>query len=68
MADELRIAVTADVDVVTARQRGREVAAQAGFSSGDQTVIAAAILPWRRKDIYENSPISRFRVAPKLSM
>src|SRR5438309_3763510 len=27
------------------------------------TVIAAAILPWRRKDIYENSPISRFRVA-----
>jgi len=43
MGDELRIPVTADVDVVTARQRGREVAAQAGFSSGDQTVIAAAI-------------------------
>jgi len=43
VADELRIPVTADVDVVTARQRGRELAAQAGFSSGDQTVIAAAI-------------------------
>ncbi len=43
MADELRIAVTADVDVVNARQKGRELAAQAGFSSGDQTVIAAAI-------------------------
>ena len=43
MADELRIPVTADVDVVNARQRGRELAAQAGFSSGDQTVIAAAI-------------------------
>jgi serine/threonine-protein kinase RsbT len=43
VADELRIPVTTDVDVVTARQRGREVAAQAGFSSGDQTVIAAAI-------------------------
>ncbi|HYL22653.1 MAG TPA: anti-sigma regulatory factor [Gemmatimonadales bacterium] len=43
MADDLRIPVTADVDVVTARQRGRELAAQAGFSSGDQTVIAAAI-------------------------
>ena len=43
MADELSIPVTADVDVVTARQRGRELAAQAGFSSGDQTVIAAAI-------------------------
>ena len=43
MADDLHIPVTADVDVVTARQRGRELAAQAGFSSGDQTVIAAAI-------------------------
>ena len=27
------------------------------------TVIAATILPWRRKDIFENSPIARFRVA-----
>jgi APA family basic amino acid/polyamine antiporter len=27
------------------------------------TVVAAAILPWRRKDIYESSPISRFRIA-----
>ena len=43
MAEELRIPVTADVDVVNARQKGRELAAQAGFSSGDQTVIAAAI-------------------------
>jgi serine/threonine-protein kinase RsbT len=43
VAEELRIPVTADVDVVNARQRGRELAAQAGFSSGDQTVIAAAI-------------------------
>ena len=43
MAEELRIPITADVDVVNARQRGRELAAQAGFSSGDQTVIAAAI-------------------------
>jgi serine/threonine-protein kinase RsbT len=43
VAEELRIPVTTDVDVVNARQRGRELAAQAGFSSGDQTVIAAAI-------------------------
>jgi serine/threonine-protein kinase RsbT len=43
VAEELRIPVTADVDVVNARQKGRELAAQAGFSSGDQTVIAAAI-------------------------
>ena len=27
------------------------------------TVIAAAILPWRRADIYRNSPIARWRVA-----
>ena len=43
MADELLIPIAADTDVVTARQRGRDLAAQAGFSSGDQTVIAAAI-------------------------
>src|SRR5205807_8326906 len=43
VADELLIPITADVDVVTARQRGRDLAAEAGFSSGDQTVIAAAI-------------------------
>ena len=43
MADALLIPITADVDVVTARQRGRDLAAEAGFSSGDQTVIAAAI-------------------------
>ena len=40
MADELLIPIAADTDVVTARQRGRELAAEAGFSSGDQTVIA----------------------------
>jgi APA family basic amino acid/polyamine antiporter len=27
------------------------------------TVIAGAIMPWRRKDIFENSPIARFRIA-----
>ena len=43
MADVVRVLIAADVDVVTARQRGRDLAAEAGFSSGDQTVIAAAI-------------------------
>ena len=43
MGDDLLLPVTADVDVVQVRQKGRELAAQAGFSSGDQTVIAAAI-------------------------
>jgi len=35
--------VASDVDIVSARQKGRALAAQAGFSEGDQTVIAAAI-------------------------
>ncbi|OLD80195.1 MAG: ATP-binding protein [Ignavibacteria bacterium 13_1_40CM_2_61_4] len=43
MVDELLVPIASDVDVVTARQQGRSVAADAGFSSGDQTVIAAAI-------------------------
>jgi serine/threonine-protein kinase RsbT len=43
MTDAVNVPIAADVDVVTARLRGRELAAQAGFSSGDQTVVAAAI-------------------------
>jgi serine/threonine-protein kinase RsbT len=43
VADEVRCPIAADVDVVQARQRGRDLAAEIGFSAGDQTVIAAAI-------------------------
>ncbi len=43
MSDELAITIASDVDVVSARQRGRELAEEVGFSAGDQTVIAAAI-------------------------
>jgi serine/threonine-protein kinase RsbT len=43
MTEEIRVPIASDVDVVQARQQGRELAAKAGFSSGDQTVIAAAI-------------------------
>lgn len=39
----VRVPVSRDVDVVTARQQGREVAASAGFSMADQTLIATAI-------------------------
>ena len=39
----VRILVSKDSDVVKARQRGREVAAEVGFSAADQTVIATAI-------------------------
>ena len=43
MHSETLFSVASDVDIVGVRQKGRELAAQAGFSDGDQTVIAAAI-------------------------
>ena len=43
MGDELRVQILSSADDVQVRQRGREFAASAGFSSGDQTVIAVAI-------------------------
>jgi RNA polymerase sigma factor (sigma-70 family) len=39
----VRVSVSRDADVVTARQQGREAAARAGFSASDQTAIATAI-------------------------
>jgi RNA polymerase sigma factor (sigma-70 family) len=44
-ADEgvVRVPVSRDADVVTARQKGREVAAEVGFSASDQTLVATAI-------------------------
>jgi len=43
VADATAVTITSDLDVVSARQAGRELAVLAGFSQGDQTVIAAAI-------------------------
>jgi len=43
VADDVCVTIASDVDVVQARQQGRQLAASAGFSTGDQTVIAAAI-------------------------
>jgi len=41
--DELRVPVSRDADIVTARQLGRELAAKAGFAGSDLTLIATAI-------------------------
>ena len=41
--DENRIPITADPDVVTARQKGREIAVRAGFAPTDLTLVATAI-------------------------
>jgi serine/threonine-protein kinase RsbT len=40
---ETRIPIKQGADIVTARQRGRALAAQLGFSSADQTLVATAI-------------------------
>lgn len=43
MAGEARIPVCADTDIVVARQHGRRLAIQLGFTSGNATLIATAI-------------------------
>lgn len=43
MASETRVPVEHDADIVAARQKGRELAVQAGFSGSDLTIIATAI-------------------------
>ncbi len=43
MSDDVSIQIDRDVDIVTARQSGRELAATIGFSGSDLTLIATAI-------------------------
>lgn len=42
-AGEIRVAINSDQDIVVARQKGRAMAAELGFSSVDATLIATAI-------------------------
>jgi serine/threonine-protein kinase RsbT len=42
-AGEIRVAINSDQDIVTARQRGRALAIELGFSTGDATLIATSI-------------------------
>lgn len=43
MADEDCVPINSEIDIVTARQKGREMAAQLGFSTTELTLIATAI-------------------------
>jgi len=43
VADETRVSVDRDADIVTARHKGRELAVEVGFSGSDLTLIATAI-------------------------
>jgi serine/threonine-protein kinase RsbT len=42
-AEEIRVAIKSDQDIVLARQKGRALAAALGFSAVDATLIATAI-------------------------
>jgi serine/threonine-protein kinase RsbT len=43
VGNEIHVLINSDQDIVAARQKGRTLAAALGFSSGDATLIAAAI-------------------------
>jgi serine/threonine-protein kinase RsbT len=42
-AQEIRVVIHTDQDIVAARQKGRALAVELGFSPGDATLIATAI-------------------------
>ncbi len=44
-AGEIRVGINSDQDIVAARQRGRALATELGFSTGDATLIATASHP-----------------------
>ncbi len=43
MSGDTHVVIEREMDIVTARQKGRELASAIGFSSTDQTIIALAI-------------------------
>ena len=43
LAEEVEVAISCDQDIVLARQKGRAMAIELGFSSVDATLIASAI-------------------------
>lgn len=42
-ANVIHVGIETEADIVTARQRGRELAVQLGFSDTDQTLVATAV-------------------------
>lgn len=43
MTDDICVAINRDIDIVAARQKGREIAARVGIAGTDLTLIATAI-------------------------
>jgi serine/threonine-protein kinase RsbT len=55
-SQDITVPVNADIDIVTARQKGRELARELGFTSTDLALIATAISELARNIIlYANS-------------
>ena len=50
MEDEVRVAITTDADLVTARAEGRAMAERLGFPRPDPTLIATAIIKRTKKE------------------
>ena len=59
---ERRIAIESDIDIVTARKAGRELASELTFGQSDLTVIAAAISEVAR-NIYSYAGRGEIRVS-----
>jgi serine/threonine-protein kinase RsbT len=63
MSDEERLKIVSEHDIVAARQRGRQVAAEGGFSGSDLTIIATAISELARNIVtYAGSGEMTFKV------
>jgi serine/threonine-protein kinase RsbT len=60
---EVCVAIERETDIVTARQKGRELAAATGFSSTDQTIVALAISEIAR-NIVSHAQRGRVTLAP----
>jgi serine/threonine-protein kinase RsbT len=43
VADEIRVRINSDLDIVAARRKGRELATELGFGPTDSAIIATAI-------------------------
>jgi|SRR5262245_10080777 serine/threonine-protein kinase RsbT len=61
-AGEIVVRIASAADIVSARQRGRELAAGLGFSRSDQTVIATAISELAR-NILEYATLGEIELA-----
>jgi|ERR1041385_6772928 serine/threonine-protein kinase RsbT len=63
MENEIRVMIRSTVDIVMARQKGRELALQLGFDGSDLTVIATAISEVAR-NIVDHAKLGEVIIVP----